>query len=243
MREKRSAKSSLGSGYDKPMSTKVIADVLDAPMIPARRPSERIQRIFTGIFFGAFFGSMITILTWGNSIKLIGYTIPFVAAILIALIGLGLFFAAKKREPDLSVPVVAKVLGTDEPMSLRTLRSGALACPVVVRPLDGDDFRSIVAIKGEGKKKPHDLKVGSLLALSQVEPGCGDLVPAQASDAQRELMQKWSKNPRMVSNRAPILPLRRGALERSPISSAVEFYGGILVGAIGLMALILGIAG
>src|SRR5699024_3061098 len=97
--------------------------------------------------------------------------------------------------------------------------------------LEGADFRSIVLSSSESKEPAKDLAPGTLMALRQVEPGIGDLAMAPATDEQRALMERWAKNPKLVSNRAPILVGRRTPLERKPFSSVLEFYMAVGVGA------------
>ncbi|MEZ7897311.1 MAG: hypothetical protein QMB98_00655 [Flaviflexus sp.] len=212
-------------------STSVVASITSAGFVPADRPHDRVQRIFSGLFFGTFIGSLIVILFFSQNMSLWGYLLPFVVALLIAGAGLVVWRSVKAKQPDNSVPVVAKVIGTDESILERTTRNKGIMCPVVVRPLDGADFRSVVVSTSETKEPAIDIKPGTIMALRQVEPGLGDLVTAPATDEQRELMERWAKNPKLVSNRAPALPTRRAPLERAPFSSAVEFYASIGIGA------------
>ena len=110
----------------------------------------------------------------------------------------------------------------------------------MVRPLEGEDFRSVVLSTSETKEPPKDIAPGTIMALLlvQVEPGLGDLISAPANDEQRALMERWARNPKLVSNRAPALPTRRGPLERKPASAAIEFYASIGIGAALLFSLV-----
>lgn len=224
-------------------STNVVAEILSVPQLPANRPYDHVQRIFTGLFLGSFVGSLVALVFFGTQLTMIGYAIPFIAAITILVVGFVAFKVAARGEKDESIPVVAKVLGTDEPVVSRRLKSGALAVPVAVRPLSGEDFRTIVALNPKGKSEAEDLAVGTIIALRQIEPEAGDLVAAPANDAQRQLMDRWASSVKMVSNKAPIKPLRRGALERKGLAASLEFYGGMGLGICGLLLLILGFGG
>lgn len=213
-------------------STDLVATIMQGGLVPANRPQDRVQRIFTGLFFGSLIGAMITILFFSHTMSLLGYAVPFIALLVIGLVGYGIWRAV--RSEDTSVPVVAKVLGTTETEADRRTRTGDIVCPVVVRPLDGADFRSVIVASSETKEPAKDLSPGTIMALRQVEPGIGDLVVAPATDEQRDLMERWAKNPKLVSNRPPVLPGRRGPLERKPVSAALEFYIAMGIGA-GLM--------
>ena len=207
-------------------------------MLPANRRRDHVQRIFTGLFFGTFIGSILTILFFSHTMSLFGYAVPFIVAPVVALAGYSLWVAVGGRKNDRAVPVVAKVLGTAESEAERRTRSGDIVCPVVVRPLDGSDFRSTILSTSPTKEPAKDLAPGTILALHQVEPGVGDLLSAPASDEQRDLMERWAKNPKLVSNRAPALPGRRSPLERKPFSAALEFYIALGAGAGMMFALL-----
>ena len=224
-------------------STRVVEDILKTPLAPADRPFERIQRVFTGMFFGSFVGSIIAILMWGTFLPVWGYAAPLILAAIIAGVGYGGYALAKRGHRENPVPVVAKVLGTTESAAARQLRGGAVAVPVVVRPLEGKDFRSIIAIR-PGKDTPgDDLQVGSILPLHQLEQGIGDLRVGPVSDEQRALMARWASSSKLVSNTAAPLPLRRSALERNPWWAAAEFYAGIAAGIVLAVAAIFALAG
>lgn len=212
-------------------STALVASITKAGLVPANRPQDHVQRIFTGAFFGFLLGAMVSILFYSNTMALIGYAIPFIGAFILAAVGYVTWLMVKRNDVDRSVPVVAKVLGTSETAAERRTRAGDVVCPVVVRPLEGADFRSIVLSSSGSKEPAKDLAPGTLMALRQVEPGIGDLAMAPATDEQRALMERWAKNPKLVSNRAPILVGRRTPLERKPFSSALEFYMAVGVGA------------
>lgn len=215
-------------------STDLVTTIMKGGLVPADRPHDRVQRIVTGLFFGSLVGSMITILFFSERMSLFGYAVPFIALLVIGAIGYGVWAAVRGRNSDTSIPVVAKVLGTTESEAERRTRTGDIVCPVVVRPLEGADFRSVIVSSSGSKEPAKDLAPGTIMALRQVEPGIGDLVVAPATDEQRDLMERWAKNPKLVSNRPPILPGRRGPLERKPFASALEFYLSLSVGA-GLM--------
>lgn len=219
-------------------STNVVANITSVGLIPADRPRDHVQRIFTGIFFGCFIGAILAILFFSDDMSLLGYAIPFILTPIVALIGYALWVSAGGKKEEGSVPVVAKVLGTAESDAERRTRTGDVVCPVIVRPLEGSDFRSTIVSTSETKEPAKDLSPGTIIALHQVEPGVGDLVTAPASDEQRELMARWAKNPKLVSNRAPALKCRRAPLERKPFSAALEFYLALGAGA-GLMFTVL----
>ncbi|AZQ77488.1 MAG: hypothetical protein ACTHUY_04385 [Flaviflexus sp.] len=219
-------------------STDVVKSITSVGLVPANRTRDHVQRIFSGLFFGSFIGSMIAILFFDENMTLLGYAVPFIGAFVIAIIGFVLWKLAKGKDVDESVPVVAKVLGTAESVAERSVRTGGILCPVVVRPLEGEDFRSVVLSTSETKEPPKDIAPGTIMALRQVEPGLGDLISAPANDEQRALMERWARNPKLVSNRAPALPTRRGPLERKPASAAIEFYASIGIGAALLFSLV-----
>lgn len=214
-------------------STNVVADITSVGMLPAMKPEDHVQRIFGGLFFGAFAGSLIGILFFSEGMALFGYVLPFIVAVALAAIGLIIFFIVRDRE-DRSVPVVAKVLGTDEHPSNRRIKAGGVAVPVVVHPLEGENFRTIVVSNAKRGEDP-DIPVGTLMALRQLEPGVGDLAPGETSAEQREFMERWAKNPRMVSNRAKALPLRRSPLDRRPLLAGVELYVSVIVAALAMI--------
>lgn len=222
-------------------STNVVARITSVGLIPANRPHDHVQRIFTGFFFGSFAGAIIAILFFSEGMSLVGYAIPFITAPIIAFLGYALWRAVGGKKTDNSVPVVAKVLGTAESDAERRTRTGSVVCPVVVRPLEGADFRSVIVSTSPTKDPAKDLAPGTIMALRQVEPGVGDLVTAPTTEEQRELMERWAKNPKLVSNRAPALPTRRAPLERQPFSAALELYLSIGAGA-GLMVAVLQLA-
>lgn len=219
-------------------STKVVSNITSVGLLPANRPHDHVQRIFTGIFFGSFIGAIVGILLFSADMSLFGYAVPFIAAPIIALVGYGLWLVMGGKKDDESIPVVAKVLGTAESDAERRTRTGDIVCPVIVRPLEGPDFRSTIVSTSDTKEPAKDLSPGTILALRQVEPGVGDLVSAPATDEQRELMARWAKNPKFVSNRAPALQCRRTPLERKPFWAALEFYLSLGVGA-GLLFMLL----
>lgn len=214
-------------------STNVVADITSVGMLPAFRPADHVQRIFAGLFFGAFAGSLIGILFFSYGMAPFGYILPFIVAAALLIIGLGLYYLVRDTT-DYSVPVVAKVLGTNEHVSNRRLKAGGVAVPVVVHPLTGENFRTIVVSNAKRGEAP-DIPVGTLLALRQIEPGVGDLAPAPATEEQREFMQRWADNPRLVKNRAPALPLRRSPLDRRPLPAGLELYGAALIAAIAMI--------
>ncbi|WP_054952853.1 hypothetical protein [Flaviflexus massiliensis] len=212
-------------------STNVVANITGAGFVPADRPQDRIQRIFSGLFIGTLVGSIIVILFFAPNLTIAGLIVPFIVSFAIAAVGYLLWRSVRGKAEDTSVPVVAKVLGTDESVLERTTRSRGILVPVIVRPLEGADFRSVVISVSDSKEPPRDIAPGTIMALRQVEPGLGELISAPANDEQRELMERWAKNPKLVSNRAPALPNRRAPLERSPFLSGLEFYASIGVGA------------
>lgn len=231
-------------------SGNLVRETLREAAVSASRPIDHARRIGTALFLGAVGGAMLGLFTLR--------AVPPISKILLALFGLLAFGAlclspwlSKARVTRRSIPVVARVLATKESAYARRSKGGGLLVPVVCRPcityednldrnarekqLHGQDFRAVVVVHSVDPKNPLDPPVGTLLPLMQVEPGMGEVIDMLEEDvipAQRELMERLGAHPKIMRNRAPVLPLRRGALERVPAWAALEFWLSTLIGAV-----------
>ena len=227
-------------------SGNLVREILREATVPASRPIDHARRIGTALFLGAIGGAMLGVFTMR--------AVPPFSKIVFALLGLLGFgvlcllpWLGKSRIKSSSIPVVARVLGTRESLAMRRSKGGGLLVPVVCRPcLTTDDsasvqkgrdqdFRAVVVIHNMDSQELIDPPVGTLLPLMQVEPGMGDLVDMAGEDAtpaQREMMAHLEAHPQSMRNRAPVVPLRRGSLERVPGWAALEFWLSALVGAV-----------
>ncbi|MBR6459057.1 MAG: hypothetical protein IKS49_02710 [Actinomycetaceae bacterium] len=232
-------------------SGSLVREILREATVPASRPIDHARRIGTAFFLGSIGGVILGI----GALP----ALPSMSSVLKGLLAMLAFGAlclspwALKPKGRNSIPVVARVLATKELPAARRSKGGGVLVPVVCRPcvtsidnVDGDgqtkqsrdqDFRAVVVVHSKDTDNPVDPPVGTLLPLVQVEPGMGELIDVADEDvtpAQRELMERLEANPKIMRNRAPVLPLRRGALERVPAWAAVEFWLSALFGAIAL---------
>lgn len=222
-----------------PPSTDVVADISRVGTLPANRPADRIQRIFTGLFIGSVVGPIVAILFFAPKLQLWQLLIPLVMASIIAGVGVLTHRAvlARQKKNETRRPVVARVLGTNEVREQRLVagrgKDAGLMVPVVVSPVGGGSpFRTLVVLPPTDQGVADDPPPGMLIALDQVEEGCGDLVNCETiTEEHRQYVERLERRPKLLPNTAPALPLRRGALERKPFSSALELYAGVLVGA------------
>lgn len=216
--------------YTEGMSTNLVSVISDAGAIPANRGIDHARRIISAVTIGFNFGAVLGLLFFVEEMTLnqmLLVLIPF-AILLVAM-----FVVWKVVDPDRDregVDAVARVLATDESAQLRQIKAGGnngLLVPVVAQPVDGSSaFRSVVLFRGSGSgKEITEPTVGSLHALRQVEVGMGELAQVdEVSDEQRELIDRLAKHPRQLSNTAPVLPIRRGPLERKPRWAAVQWW-------------------
>ena len=227
----------------------LVREILREATVPASRPIDHARRVGTAVFLGSLGGMILGIGTLQALPSLSQLGLGLLAMLAFAAVCLAPW--AVKPNGNKSIPVVARVLGTKELPATRRSKGGGLLVPVVCRPcvasednLDDDghvkqsrdnDFRAVAIIHGDDPKNPVDLPAGTLLPLIQVEPGMGELVDVPEEDvtpAQRELMAQLEAHPKAMRNKAPIVPLRRGALERVPAWAALEFWLAALFGAI-----------
>lgn len=205
-----------------------------AGAIPANRPIDHARRIGTALAMGSVIGTIAAVLfldvdvTNGRAWIAMIVMIAIVAACLVPW----MIRPAAESHP---VPVVARTLGTKEDPRQRYVKRGSrsgLLVPVIVRTVDAAaDFRSIVMMTEVDPDDPKDPPVGTLMALEQTEPGMGELVNTQeVTDEQAKLVDRLRKHPRELANEAPVLPMRRGTLERNPWWAALEFWAPIPVG-------------
>lgn len=230
-------------------SGSVVREILREATVPASRPIDHARRIGTAFFLGSLGGVVLGIGTLKAlpSLSQLGFGLLTMLAFAAACLAPW----ALKPKGKKSIPVVARVLGTKELPATRRSKGGGLLVPVVCRPcvasennLDDDghtkqsrdnDFRAVVVVHSDDPKNPVDPPVGTLLPLVQVEPGMGELVDIpdeNVTPAQRELMEHLEAHPKAMRNKAPVMPLRRGALERVPAWAALEFWLAALFGAI-----------
>lgn len=224
-----------------------VQEILREAAVPASRPIDHARRIGTAFFLGAIGGTMLGLVTLSALPSLSKVVIGLAGLLAVGAVCLSPWLAISGRGKD-SIPVVARVLGTKETIGVRRARGGGVIVPVVCRPCDveGDnpeaaqsrvqDFRAVFVVHTlDEDKNPVDPPVGTLLPLVQVEAGMGELVgmaDEEVTDAQRELMESLTAHPKMLRNKAPVMPLRRGALERVPGWAALEFWLASLAGAI-----------
>lgn len=202
--------------------------------IPADRPIDHARRVGTALSLGTVIGTIAAVLfmdvdvTNGRAWIAMAITLVLVAVFLIP------WMISPKTHSD-PVPVVARTLGTMEEPSQRYVKRGSrsgLLVPVVVRTLDdAADFRSVVMLPDVDSTDPKDPPVGTLMPLVQTEAGLGELInSAEVTPEQEKLVAQLRKHPRDMPNDAPILPMRRGTLERDPWWAAVQFWFPIPVG-------------
>lgn len=192
---------------------------------------------------GFIFGSVLGLLFFINEMSL-GQM--FLMLIPVAILAFAMFFVWRviqpKRENE-GVDVVARTLATNESAFIRQVKAGAdrgLLVPVVAQPVDGSQaFRSVILLRQNNSKEDvAEPEIGTLYPLHQIEAGMGELANVeQVSDEQKALMEKLTKRPRMLSNKAPALPMRRGPLERKPGWAALQWWASIFLAGIGAILL------
>ncbi|KTF04485.1 hypothetical protein AQZ59_00466 [Trueperella bernardiae] len=214
--------------------TDLVARIGEAGAVPADRPIDRARRIVTAGTLGAFLGTILA-LFW-----LLGYLSParMVLAAVPSVIMLVAFVVVWRFLDDdargTPIPVIARTLATAESPYSRYIKKGAnkgLLVPVVVQPVEGEPFRSVILLRETGGVQVEEPEVGTLMALRQVERGMGELANIdQVTPEQEALRERLARHPRQLSNRAPALPMRRGSLERVPASAAAEWWGALGAG-------------
>lgn len=214
--------------------TDLVARIGEAGAVPADRPIDRARRIVTAGTLGAFLGTILA-LFW-----LLGYLSPagMVLAAVPSVIMLVAFVVVWRFLDDdargTPIPVIARTLATAESPYSRYIKKGAnkgLLVPVVVQPVEGEPFRSVILLRETGGVQVEEPEVGTLMALRQVERGMGELANIdQVTPEQEALRERLARHPRQLSNRAPELPMRRGSLERVPTSAAAEWWGALGAG-------------
>ncbi|MCM3906980.1 hypothetical protein [Trueperella bernardiae] len=214
--------------------TDLVARIGEAGAVPADRPIDRARRIVTAGTLGAFLGTILA-LFW-----LLGHLSParMVLAAVPSVIMLVAFVVVWRFLDDdargTPIPVIARTLATAESPYSRYIKKGAnkgLLVPVVVQPVEGEPFRSVILLRETGGVQVEEPEVGTLMALRQVERGMGELANIdQVTPEQEALRERLARHPRQLSNRAPALPMRRGSLERVPASAAAEWWGALGAG-------------
>lgn len=214
--------------------TDLVARIGEAGAIPANRPVDRARRIVTALTIGAFLATIVALL-W-----LLGYLSPakmMIAAIpsVILLVAFVVVWRVMRDERGSEpIPVIARTLATSESPYSRYIKKGVnkgLLVPVVVQPVEGEPFRSVILLRETGGVQVEEPEVGTLLALCQVERGMGELANIdEVTPEQEALRERLARHPRQLSNRAPALPMRRGSLERVPASAAAEWWGSLGAG-------------
>lgn len=227
--------------------TELVASIGQAGAIDANRPVDHARRIVTGLAVGSVFGTLFGLVLFLNRLTLGAMVLAALPPVLLGLATLVVWRFVKVPSEGDPVPVVARTLATDESAYSRYLSRGAnrgLLVPVVAAPVDGTPaFRSVILIREvRGQGKVQEPEVGTLYALKQVHAGQGELENIEEVTPEQEaLMEKLRRHPRTLPNRAPALPVRRGALERTPGWAAAQWWVSNLVAgaaAIGLVVLL-----
>ncbi|MFY9262739.1 MAG: hypothetical protein GX483_01680 [Actinomycetaceae bacterium] len=223
-------------------STDLVARIGENAALPANRPIDRARRITQALLLGGSGGVVVGALLNIQELKVTDMLLLVVPLLVVFMARFYAWHIMKPKPTGDPIPVVARTLATSESVHLRQVRSASsngLLVPVVAQPVGGlEPFRSVIMIQQTDPSEPLvDPEVGTLLALQQVEPGLGELANiAQMTPEQEELMEQLRRRPRMLSNRAPSLPMRRNALERKPTSSAIEFWASTAVGFVAIVA-------
>lgn len=218
-----------------------------AGAVPANRRLDHLRRVGTGLFTGSVVGTIAAVLFGDLDLTQGRFWVVLIVMLIVALVCLLPW--AMNHPPVDPIPVVARTLGTDETPEQRYAQRGGtqqgLLVPVVVHPLDGTgNFRSIILLRDVDPAEPKDPPVGSLLALQQNEPGMGELSNVESvSSEQEKTIEAFSRHPKRLSNDAPILPMRRGTMERHPWWAGLEWWGSVLAGALASVAVVLLLAG
>lgn len=216
--------------------------------IPANRPLDHARRLGAALALGIVIGTVGGILFLDVSFTTRTLVTTLVISFVL-LIACAVPWGIRPQHKGQGIPVVARTLGTRELPSMRYVHRGTgragLLVPVVVHPLDGSsNFRSVILITDVDSQNPQDPPIGTLLALTQLKPGVGELVSSDVvTKEQADMMERLRKHPRELSNNASPLPLRRGPLERTPWWAALQWWGGIAAGLAGSLILVFGIAG
>ncbi|MDP9806413.1 hypothetical protein J2S70_000995 [Trueperella bonasi] len=224
--------------------TDLVARIAESGAIPADRPIDHARRIITAITIGTFLGTFAGIFANFSEFTLGKMLVAFVPSLVMVILFLVVWQVVKTPRTGDPVPVIARTLATSESPFLRYVKNGSnkgLLVPVVVAPTDGSDaFRSVILLRetvpGVEVTEPE---VGTLMALQQVEPGMGELANiAEVTPEQVELRDRLMRRPRILSNRAPALPMRRGVFERIPGWAAAQWWGGIVIAGLLVFAVI-----
>ncbi len=195
--------------------------------VPANRPIDIARRISAAIMMGFLFGAVVGMLLFIDEVPLARMVYVLIPT---AILGVIVYICWRIWQTSRIEPtaVVARVLGTTESTLGREVRTGGrrgILVPVVAMPVDGGpSFRSMVTIQAQSGRDVVEPPVGTLLPLFQPEPGIGRLVEGEATAEQQELMDKLAKRPRILANKAEILPIRRGPLERTPRTAAIQWW-------------------
>ncbi|MFP7697234.1 hypothetical protein [Trueperella sp. LYQ143] len=213
--------------------TDLVARIGEAGTIPANRPIDHARRIVTAMAIGAFLGVLFGFLLFASRLSITAIGISFLPFMLLVIAVVVVWKIPTGHGEGQPIPVIARTLATDESPYARYVRKGAnrgLLVPVVVLPVDGGDpFRSVILLREtQSGREVEDPGVGTLIALQQDHPGMGELSNIdRVTPEQVALREKLLRHPRLLSNRAPTLPMRRGALERAPWWAAAQWWGGL----------------
>ncbi len=224
--------------------TDLVARIGEAGAIPADRPVDHARRIITAATIGVFFGTLAGVLLNMGELTLGQTMLAFIPTIIMVILLVVVWQVIKTPRSADPVPVIARTLATAESAYTRYVKSGSnkgLLVPVVVAPVDESEaFRSVILLREtERGVQVTDPPVGTLLALQQMEPGMGELANIdEVTEEQIELRDRLLRRPRMLSNNARALPMRRGVLERTPWWAAAQWWGGIAIAALATFSLI-----
>ncbi|QJC21165.1 hypothetical protein [Arcanobacterium buesumense] len=195
--------------------------------LPANRNIDIARRISAATMMGFLFGAVVGMLLFIDEVPVERMFFVLIPAV---ILGVVVYLCWRIWQPPLiePTPVVARVLGTTESNYIREVRSGGhrgILVPVVAMPVDGGTpFRSMVTVQAQRGHDVVEPPAGTLLSLFQTEPGIGELINGEETAEQRALIEKLTKRPRILSNRAEILPIRRGPLERTPRTAAIQWW-------------------
>ncbi|VEI13400.1 hypothetical protein [Trueperella bialowiezensis] len=216
----------------------LVARIGEAGAVPANRPIDHARRIVTGATVGVFVGTLIGMVMNMAALAHTKIFLAFIPSVIIVIALIVVWKVTKEPRAGDPVPVIARTLATAESPYVRYVKSGSnkgLLVPVVVAPVDGSDaFRSVILLREtQPGVQVEDPPVGTLMALQQVEPGMGELANIeQVTPEQADLHDRLIRKPRMLSNTAPTLPMRRAPLERVPWWAAAQWWGAIVGGAL-----------
>ncbi|MDO5025262.1 MAG: hypothetical protein Q4E03_01935 [Trueperella sp.] len=219
-----------------PTHTDLVARISEAGAVPADRPADTAQRITAALTLSSAVGVLLGLMIYAARLSIPQTLLSFALPVGLGLIMLVVWRLVRPPQTA-AIPVVARTLATTESAQRRYLKSGpnrGLVVPVVVQPVaDGAAFRSVVMLQAQNSKTPAaEPPVGTLLMLHQTEAGIGELSgDYPVTPAQEELRDRLLKHPRMLSNNAPALPMRRGVLERKPFRSGLQWWVSFGIGA------------